>query len=231
MKSRTSVQCLATVVGLTLVWVMWPVAKPSSVERMNPRSASTEMPEEPGWHRTVNGAPRMAARSGQIAPPPNETRVNTAWVLAKVNQTPIQLRDLMPVRPGETDKDLTTDEYGSRLQRAIETELAFQAARAQGVELTVAQWQRLEQVGARHQADLDHYRNYGLSWSSISPEQVEFEKRLMAAQMLEQNLVAKRAAAAPSAAPEMQARYEQARRELFEQLQASANVTKTLPAR
>jgi len=55
---------------------------------------------------------------------------------------------------------------------------------------------------------------------------VEFEKQLLAAQMLEQ----KQAAASPSPDAEMQSRYEQARRELFDQLQASANITKPVPA-
>jgi hypothetical protein len=69
----------------------------------------------------------------------------------------------------------------------------------------------------------------GLTWSSSSPAPVEFEKRLLAAPMLEQNLVAKKAAVAPSPDPEVQAHYEQARRELLDQLQASANITKTVP--
>jgi hypothetical protein len=112
------------------------------------------------------------------------------------------------------------------LQRAIETELTFQAARAQGVELTPAQQQRVDQTGANDQADLEHYKEYGLTWSSSSAGQVEFEKRLLTAQLLEQNLVAKAVDLAPSPDPEAQARYEQARRTLLNQLQASANLVK-----
>ena len=155
--------------------------------------------------------------------------MDAAQVLAMVNQTPVQLRDLMPVRPGETEKELTREEYDSRLERAIEMELTFQGARAQGVELTEAQQQRLEQIAEQQRADLEHYKKYGLTRSSLSPEQVEFEQRLLSAQMLEQNLVAKKAAVAPSPDPEMQSRYEQARRELLDQLQASANITKSVP--
>ena len=105
-------------------------------------------------------------------------------------------------------------------------ELTFQAARAGRVELTAAQKQRVEQVAAGHRAELEHYQQQGLTWSSISAEQVEFEKRLLTAQLLEQNLVAKQAAVSPSPDPEVQARYEQARRELLDQLQASATVTR-----
>jgi hypothetical protein len=48
----------------------------------------------------------------------------------------------------------------------------------------------------------------------------------MAAQMLEQNLVAEKAAVSPRPDPAMQARYEQARRELLDQLGASAQIVK-----
>ena len=191
MKQRTFVQCLAALAVLTLVWVTWPVAKPRSVERADPLSASTEVTEGPGSLGTMSSASqsanpfwrRMAGGRRRAAPPPREVRVNAAQALAMVNQTPVKLRDLMPVRPGETEKELTAEQYDSRLRRAIEMELTFQAARVQGVELTVAQQRRLEQIAEGHQADLVHYRNYGLSWSSIGPEQVEFEKRLLAAQL------------------------------------------------
>lgn len=146
-----------------------------------------------------------------------------------VNQTPLQLRDLMPVRTGETEKDLTREQYGSRLQRAIEMELTFQAARAQGVELTEAQQQRLEQIAGSDLLKPEGYENSGLSWTSIGKEQVEFEERLLAAQMLEQNLVAKKAGVAPSPDPEMQSRYERARRELLARLHADADITYAVP--
>ena len=156
--------------------------------------------------------------------------MDAAQVLAMVNQTPLKLRDLMPVRPDETEKALTPEQYASRLQRAIEMELTFQAARVQGVELTTAQKQRLEQIAGHGQSDLEHYKTYGLSWSSSSPEQVEFEQRLLSAQMLEQNLVTKKASVSPSPNPEIQSRYEQARRELLDQLQANANIIKAAPS-
>lgn len=160
---------------------------------------------------------------------PVELRVNTAKVLATVNQTPLKLKDLMPVRSDEIEKELTPEQYAFRLQRAIEMELTFQAARDQGVELTAAQQQRVGQVAEGDKSDLEHYKKYGLTWSSSSAEQMEFEKRLLSAQMLEQNLVAKKAALSPSPDPEIQSRYEQARRKLLDQLQASANITKPVP--
>ncbi|HSH14540.1 MAG TPA: hypothetical protein VLD18_00805 [Verrucomicrobiae bacterium] len=133
--------------------------------------------------------------------------------------------------PGETEVAMTHRQYSFRLRRAIETELTFQAAHAQGVELTPAQQQRVDQTGANNASDLEHYKQYGVTWSSGSAEQVGFEKRLLTAQLLEQNLVAKAASVAPSPDPEAQALYEQARRTLLKQLQASANLGKPEPDR
>ena len=42
--------------------------------------------------------------------------------------------------------------------------------------------------------------------------------------------MAKKAAVSPNPDPAVQSRYEQARRELLDQLQASANITKSVPA-
>ena len=153
-------------------------------------------------------------------------RVDTAQVLAMVNQTPLRLRDLMPVGPRETSKVLSPEQYHSRLQRAIEMELTFQAAHSQGAELTGAQQQRVEQIAGSDRLEPEGYENAGLSWSSVGAEQVEFEKRVLAAQMLEQNLVAQKAGVFPSPDREMQSRYELARRELLDQLRKNANITK-----
>lgn len=68
-----------------------------------------------------------------------------------------------------------------------------------------------------------------MTWSSGSAEQVEFDKRLPSAQMLEQNLVTKKASVSPSPDPAVQSRYEQARRELLDQLRAIANIARLVP--
>jgi hypothetical protein len=48
--------------------------------------------------------------------------------------------------------------------------------------------------------------------------------------MLEQNLVARSADVAPNPEPERHSRFEQARHELLDQLQAAANISKSVPA-
>lgn len=227
MKPPTLIQTLAAIAILALVWTAWPAAKPQAGHASTPLAA-TEVSGSP--RPTANGPSpssaaglRRAGQSRETAPPRN---VRADEVLASVNETPIQLRDLIALSPGETEIEMPPRQFTSRLQRAIETELTFQAARAQGVELTPAQQQRVDQTGANDQADLEHYKQYGLTWSSNSAGQVEFEKRLLTAQLLEQNLVAKAVSVAPSPDPEAQARYEQARRALLDQLQASAKLGK-----
>jgi hypothetical protein len=233
MKPLTLIQILAAIAILALAWVAWPAAKPQADHASAPMAAT----EVSGSHRTraaasspagASAGRRRADTSLEALPSRN---VRADEVLARVNERPIQLRDLTALSPGETEIAMTLRQFSSRLQRAIETELTFQAARAQGVELTPAQQQRVDQTGADEATDLEHYKQYGLTWSSSSAEQVEFEKRLLTAQLLEQNLVAKAASVAPSPDPEAQARYEPARRSLLNQLQASANLSKPEPAR
>jgi hypothetical protein len=160
----------------------------------------------------------------------NPMRVSTTQVLARVNGKPIQLKDLVPAQPGEVEKSMTLEQYQSRLERAIETELVFQEAGRQSVGLTPQQQQRLDKIAQDHEATLQEYKKQGIAWSSIGAAQIEFEKRLLSAQMVEQNLVAKKASVVPSPEPEMQSRYEQARRALLDQLQADAKITKAVPA-
>jgi hypothetical protein len=155
----------------------------------------------------------------------NVVRLKPDQVLATVNDQPVHLRHLMPVGSA-TEKELTNDQYEFRLKRAIEIELWFQAARAEGVGLTQAQQQRTDGVAARHQAELTYYGKYGMTWSTSGSEQVEFEKRVLTAHMLEQNLLAKKSAVAPSPVSTLQSSYEQARQALLQQLYARANISR-----
>jgi hypothetical protein len=151
--------------------------------------------------------------------------VRADQVLATVNGQRIQLKELVPLGPDDAEKAMTTEEYRSRLNRAIELELTAQAAQAQGVGLSAEQRQRLARIGQNHKARLQEYQQQGISWSSVTTAQLEFERRLMSALMLQQNLVAQEAAVAPSPDGAVQARYEQALRDLLARLKASANVS------
>jgi hypothetical protein len=236
MKLRILLLCVAAVAAFTVAYVMWPTGSRPLVERAADAPGTTAVSD-------VGGSPRKKVAASDSATPPERhdsasallptappRSIPATEVLAMVNRTPITLPALTPVRAGETEKDLTREEYRSRLQRAIEVELVFQAARAESVELTAAQQQRLGKTGEENQAELERYKSLGVTWSSIGPAQVEFEKRLLTAQMLEQNLVLKKAGVYPSPDPAIQALYEQARRELLDQLGTSAEITKAVPA-
>lgn len=120
---------------------------------------------------------------------------------------------------------IISEEYESRLNRAIEMELTFQAAAAGGVDLTPEQKRRVEGAAPRHEATLQEYRKQGVTWSSVTPAQVEFEQRLTSALMLQQNLVAREAKVKPSPDAAIQSRYEDALREMLSQLKSSASIT------
>ena len=119
---------------------------------------------------------------------------------------------------------MTAEEFESRLNRAIEMELTFQAAVVRGVDLTPPQKKRVEGIAQKHQAALQEYRKQGVTWSSVTAVQVEFEKRLTSALLLQQNLVAKEAQIAPASDTGLQARYEQARSELLTRLKAGGKI-------
>jgi hypothetical protein len=84
--------------------------------------------------------------------PANVVRVRADQVLANVNDQAILLKHLVPPRPDEQEQAMTSEEYDSRLNRAIEMELTFQAASAHGVDLTPQQKRRVDMVGPRHEA-------------------------------------------------------------------------------
>jgi hypothetical protein len=69
------------------------------------------------------------------------------------------------------------------------------------------------------------YQLQGITWSSVTGIQVEFEQRLTAALLLQQNLVAREVSVAPASDPALQARYEHSRREVLNRLKANSNVS------
>ena len=73
-------------------------------------------------------------------------------------------------------------------------------------------------------AELEKYKEEGISWSSLGPAEVGFQERLMSALMLQQNLVFARARVEPSPEAAVQARYEQALSELLAGLRSRAAI-------
>lgn len=74
-------------------------------------------------------------------PAQTQVRLRGDEVLATVNGMPITLKDLMPLDPGAAgmERTLPQDRYDMLLNRAVERELAFQSAKANGVGLSEPQ--------------------------------------------------------------------------------------------
>lgn len=197
--------------------------QPQAVPR-KPR-VSRPAPAAPAVHSKLSSAePKVAGET------PRRVQARPDQVLATVNNQQIQLKDLLAVASDDAETTMTAEEYQSRLNRAIEMELSFQAATARGVDLTAEQKNRLARIAQRHQAMMEEYKERGISWSSVTTAQLEFEKRLTSALMLQQNLVAKETAAAPSPDATAHTRYEQALRDVLARLKASARITTTVPS-
>jgi hypothetical protein len=126
-------------------------------------------------------------------------RIRIGDTLATVNGRSITLKDLLPVDPREADYQLARDEYEAHLQAAITRELIFQAARAQGVELSAAQQHEMETRRAAELAEIERRkRDNNLLWSSVTPAQLDFQARVASATMLQQALLEKMGVARPA---------------------------------
>ena len=197
--------------------VLPPTPAPKAASPASPPAEAIAPPQH---------APEPAAPVA-VAPRP-VVRVHTGQILATVNNVPITLKDLMPLAPGDmsSEQQIEPDIYESRLNRAIEAELTFQAARSQNVSLTDEQQQRLQQIRDKAAADIEAYKSQGMTWTSIKTEQLEFEERITSALLLQQNLVAKTGGPSPLDAEA----YAKSLRQLLDQLKAAANIAVSRPS-
>jgi hypothetical protein len=151
--------------------------------------------------------------------------VNPQQILTSVSGTPIRLAQLIAVRPDSREVVATERSiFRSRLQRAIEAELVFQAARAAGIGLTEAQKNNLDQIASRHAEDLEGLKPLGVTWDTVTEDQIALERHLKEAMLLRQNLVVAESGSAPSTSPEKQAAYEDALRQLLARLESKADI-------
>lgn len=206
-------------------------APPASENAALAMGLSTPGPSSPESASSGAGAivPRFATQADANVESNQLVRVGSQDVLATVNQNKIQLKDLLVEPPEDGKQVMTGEEFHSRLNRAIEMELTFQAAQAAGIGLTEEQQKRLNRVASLDKAAFEELKLEGISWSSTTPHQLEFEKRLMSALMLQQNLVAQEAAVAPSTDASVQARYEEVSRNLLARLKSNAKISLAPP--
>lgn len=156
----------------------------------------------------VAAAPVVAAtRSSAVVSPgaitpvtesgPEPTlRIKAGAVLATVNGVPIELKDLLPLPVGKasTGQIMSAERYAFLLDRAVDREITLQTARAQGMDLTESQREKLATLRVRGERppgnvfdDLQH-----------NPVNADFEARDAAASLLQAALAEK--AGVPSSA-------------------------------
>lgn len=213
----------AGVVGLTALvvfLVLRPGPPPESVESPPLALESSNAPSAPVVSAPTQPAPAPRVAATPTAPrletvvpangaaPVSVVRVKPGQTLATVNGVAITLKDLVPL-PAEkagTDQLMSAEMYESLLNRAVEREVTFQAAQAQGVELTAAQRQRLANLRTRSEA-----REPGVfDTVQQNPANVEFEQRDATGLLLQAALAEKAGVPSPHVtAAQVQAHYQQ----------------------
>ena len=202
---------LTAVVGVGLITSLFFVG---SLQRPSP-------PASPATHEREVTAPVQGTPSPQavtapkpqasVAEPPPPQRENVVpqsggpaeavvrikpdRVLATVNGVSITLKDLVPLPKDKanTEQMLSAEMYDFLFNRAVQREVTFQAARAQGIELTDSQKERLAELRARSEA-----KPAGVfDTVGQNPENTEFEQRDFAGLALQAVLAEK--AGVPSA--------------------------------
>lgn len=196
---------LAVVVILVLVcWLRSPsrdaAREPGVAPRLTeePAPAGPELPaapeagpepdgllEEPEADLSADEGAIQEASDISILLPMVELRPD--MVLASVNDIHLSLPDLMALDPAaETERALRADAYAELLNRAIDRELTFQAAQAQGIDLHPTQEEELEEIRANALA------RAGAPYmpADYNPEiQADFEVRDRRAQLLQNTLL------------------------------------------
>lgn len=140
--------------------------------------------------------------------PAEVVRVSPDKVLATVNGVAITLQDLIPltVAKATTEQTLSAERFGFLLDRAIEREVAVQAARGQGLELSTSQRQQLGRLRARS----DQTEPGVFDTVQEEPLNTEFAVRDAAGLLLQATLAEKAGVPSPHVTPaQVQAYYQQ----------------------
>jgi hypothetical protein len=103
-----------------------------------------EAPEEAVTPLVPDGESASAEYKGPLV------KLDSDMILASVNGVAITLKDLMPVNPrAKTERKMTPEMFNFLMDRAIVREVAMQAAKSKGLELSEEQKANLEKVRAR----------------------------------------------------------------------------------
>lgn len=155
-----------------------------------PRAAPADRPPSSTAPRPL---PRADAGGGQRAP----AKVSAGQVVARVNGVALTGRDVVPFPPGQSEQTVERSFYDALLERAVERELAAQAARKQGIDLSEGQREGLRRL---RQSLEDGARREEPGARRVSaPRDAEFAVRQAEGQLLLDALAA--SAGAPAALP------------------------------
>lgn len=176
-------------------------------------STRTYISETPVDMKSVTIVPRATATPPLHEAPAAEAidqgtrvvRVRPDQVLAAINGVAITLKDLIPLEDTEAGAEQTLESqmYEFLLKRAIERELTFQAARAQGVELSGEQQRQLAEMrSALERQDPDVVQQL-----TMNSARIEFDIRDATGLMLQANLAAHAGLPSPHVTPEQVEQY------------------------
>jgi hypothetical protein len=207
---------LIVVVTLVVLVLVKRQAPPSPAETPVPEAAAPQSPAltapgelapAPEEATTLTPEPAPAPEPLEYSAPIRETkvlqeggepkeivRVKPEQVLATVNGAPVTLKDLAaaPGKSRGTEQTISASLYDTLLERAVVREVAFQAAKAKGIELSPDQQAQLEKMKAELTSSSEEVKDM-----TMSPERIEFDIRDTQGRMLLVNLAAQ--AGAPSA--------------------------------
>jgi hypothetical protein len=151
-------------------------------------SSQESTPQPPPLELSARAMKADPSRSNELVLATEQARakaikIHPGQLLASVNGVPITLRDLIAVNHSEsadTEHSMSEAQYNYLLERAIDRELAFQAAQQQGVKLSQSQQAELDQVERSIRGRSENPSGDVLarlnSTASLETE-IEFEKR------------------------------------------------------
>jgi len=219
MKKLLPLVVVVALVALAAVFLARrPAAPPQDESSQASPGAAPKAPPPPPFV----APPRPVVEN--VAPEPDSggeveqvVHVYPEQVLATINGTAITLKDLAGVAGMKREKDqvLSRHMYDFLLSRAIDRELVFQEARAQGLQLTPEQKEQLAAMRAQ-----EVQAGSGVIDLTMSPERLDLEQRDAEGRMLLVNLASASGVAPPFVTPEQVQAYYDGHRDEFGEMPA-----------
>ncbi len=170
-----------------------PLAPIAILEKIVEVPDVPESPADPVASETTIAAPRFT--QGSVAIKYMSLRADQP--VARVNGVAITLKDLIPIPAAELadEKTMSLEMFDFLLRRAIDREVAFQAAQKSGIKLDPADQEQLKKLAT---ANPDPYPGYRMIQPSAeNPEKIAFEARDAQGLMVQNALMAKAGLASP----------------------------------